>query len=266
MSTNNDSPYVLNETEQDGLEQERDRLNIQHYWFDDILSNELLPRHILDQLTASPSPPRLAKTFPTPAELLGLDYDVTEFSDVLPSNVTLKFGDAFQPFPADLQNSFDVVHLRYFVWAVKSGQVVALVRNLMSLLRPGGWLVWVDHNPVMIAVEPPDHAFYRWQKAYYDFASKAGLDFKEAGLTNADERNYCSTAVHYRPGGETNSRPLRGIYLSGGVDGLWTQADLDKFTSKLEEMLTGTRKIHMLVTQAWGQKGANQGGLVYQRR
>jgi SAM-dependent methyltransferase len=187
-----DSPYILNETDKNGLEQERKRLDTQHYWIDDIMNNELLPRHITDQLAANSSPPRvcelatgtgiwlkeLAKTLPASAELVGLDYDLSKFPEpkALPSNVKLGYANAFEPFSEELRNSFDVVHLRFFVYAMKRGQGVPLVRNLLSLLRPGGWLVWVELSPSMLTVEPPDQAVWRFQKAYYDFAKKVDLD------------------------------------------------------------------------------------------
>jgi SAM-dependent methyltransferase len=188
-----DSPYILNESEKDGIEQEKKRLETQHYWTDDLMRNELLPRHIADQLAANPSPRvcelatgtgiwlrELAKTLPPSAELAGLDYDPSKFPEPekLPSNVKLSFANAFEPFPEELRNRFDVVHLRYFIYAMKRGQGTPFVENILSLLRPGGWLVWVDINPSLFTVEPPDLAAWQFQKAYTDYAKKADLDIE----------------------------------------------------------------------------------------
>lgn len=190
----NDSPYILNEkSDKDGLEQEKNRLDAQHYWLDDFMNNELLPRHIAAELSARPSPRicdlatgtgiwliKLAETLPASAELVGLDYDLSKYPDpeTLPSNVKLGFANAFDPFPEELLGRFDVVHLRFFVYAMKSGQGVPLIRNLLSLLRPGGWLVWVETGPSMYTVEPPDLAVWQFTKAYHDFAKKVDLDLE----------------------------------------------------------------------------------------
>ncbi|KAI3322690.1 S-adenosyl-L-methionine-dependent methyltransferase [Xylariaceae sp. AK1471] len=287
----NDSLYILNESDKDGIEQEKKRLDIQHYWIDDMMKNEPLPRHIADQLEANPSPrvcdvatgtgiwlKELAKTLPTSAELVGLDYDPPKFPEPeeLPSNVKLSFTNVFEPFSEELQNRFDVVHLRFFVYAMKKGQGVPLVQNLLSLLRPGGWLVWVDLSPSMFTVEPPDQAVWEFQKAYYDFAKKVDLDvdvplaltsyFEQAGLVDCDDRVYHSNSRLFGPkGGPAWSareqeagfigmkQVLKGIFLTGGVEGLRTQQEVDELTARLREVLTGTRKFHFPISRRSGR-------------
>jgi hypothetical protein len=47
---------------------------------------------------------------------------------------------------------------------------------------------------------------------------------------------------------------LKGIFLKGGVEGLKTQQEVDELTARLEKVMTGTRKFHLPVIRAWGQK------------
>ena len=39
---------------------------------------------------------------------------------------------------------YDVVHLRFFLTLLNPSNVQGLLRNLMTLLKPGGYLQWVD--------------------------------------------------------------------------------------------------------------------------
>lgn len=192
-ATTKSSPYILNDYDKEGIEVEVFRLDFQHAFLDDMMDNQLLPQHIAKELEANPSPQiceiatgtgvwlkELAKTLPEKAELVGLDYDTTKFPTPkkLPSNVKLSYANAFEPFPEELRGRFDVVHLRLFVFAVKKGQGLPLVENLMTLLRPGGWLVWIDLNPVIMNSEPPHEAHWRFKQAFYHFANKVDLNLE----------------------------------------------------------------------------------------
>ncbi|KAK5636175.1 hypothetical protein RRF57_011887 [Xylaria bambusicola] len=153
-----ESVYFLNAGT---AESEHERLNRQHHLFDDMMYNDLLPPHISSALSNSPTPPNIieiatgtaiwlteiAKTLPADAELVGLDYDTSKFSPSLPSNITLRQADMYEPFPNDLLGRFDVVNVRLIIFALKEGQGTDLVRNLMTLLKPGGYIVWAETGP-----------------------------------------------------------------------------------------------------------------------
>ncbi|KAI0409958.1 hypothetical protein F4802DRAFT_542804 [Xylaria palmicola] len=288
-----DSPYMLNETTKGGVEQENGRLDFQHYFFDDVMNNELLPPHVADQLAAAgAAPPRvcevatgsaiwlrdLAGTLPASAELVGLDYDTSKFPEPasLPPNVRLGFGDAYAPFPEALRGRFDVVHLRHFILATKKDHGVPLVRNLLTLLRPGGWLVWAEAGAVLVSAEPPSEAIFRTQKAYYNFIKAANLEvdvplamvsyMRQAGLVDCDDRTYnCGSVLFSAKGADwlarehdeffkTLSQILKGILAKGGVEGLRTQHDLSELVARLREDISGMRRCHIPVVRAWGRK------------
>ncbi|KAI1152659.1 S-adenosyl-L-methionine-dependent methyltransferase [Nemania diffusa] len=285
------SLYGLNESTETGIEQETDRLDFQHYFFHDVMNNELLPSHITHDLAANPSPRvceiatgsavwlrDLAKTLPTSAELIGLDFDASKFPrpEALPPNVKLGFGNAYEPFPEEFRNRFDVVHLRFFLFALKKDHGAALVQNLLSLLRPGGWLVWVETSALLASAVPPSEALFEFQKVYHTFATQAGLDVdmplgitsyvRQAGLEDCGERSYNSGSVLFSSKGSnwltrshsefftTLKQITKGFFASGIVDGMKTQQDFDNFVAKLKEDMSGARKLHVPIVRAWGRK------------
>ncbi|GAW24526.1 hypothetical protein ANO14919_141130 [Xylariales sp. No.14919] len=160
-----ESIYFLNAG---AAQAEQDRLNRQHRLFDDMMQNDLLPPHIASALATSPTPPKVleiatgtavwltevAKTLRPDAEFVGLDYDTSKFPTSLPPNITLRQADMFKPFPSDLLGKFDVVNVRLIIFALKEGQGTDLVKSLMTLLKPGGYVVWAETGPVSHPIEP----------------------------------------------------------------------------------------------------------------
>ena len=191
-----DSIYILNAG---GADAERERLDIQHTLFTDIVYKQLLPPHIAAELASLPPsrPPRvcelgtgsaawlrdLAKVLPASAELVGIDSDTSKFpakddADPLPPNVRLLQGDMYGPFDEDLLGRFDVVHVRLVVCALRKGTGPALARAALSLLRPGGWLVWVDSNELLTTVQPLSPANSRFQSLSWAFAVAVGRELE----------------------------------------------------------------------------------------
>ncbi|KAI0809925.1 S-adenosyl-L-methionine-dependent methyltransferase [Xylaria sp. FL0064] len=287
------SSYMLNESTDNGIKQESGRLDFQHRFFDDVMNNELLPLHITRQLAEKSSPricdiatgtgiwlKELAKVLPASAELVGLDFDVSKFPEpeTLPSNIKMSFGNAYEPFPDEFRGRFDVVHLRHFVLATKKDYCVPLVRNLLSLLRPGGWLVWVEAGAQLASAEPPSEGLFQVQKVYYNFIESARIEsnsplaiasyMTQAGLVDCDAKSYNCGAVLFGPKASgwiarehdefymTLSQILKGILLKGGVDGMRTQQEMDELLTRLKKDLTGTRKCHMPVIRTWARRSS----------
>lgn len=88
-------------------------------------------------------------------------YDVTDTqfpaTDFLPENISLHVHDAFQRFPERLHGTYDVVHVQMFLTIVKNDDPEPLIKNFMDLLKPGGYLDWVDVDSESVrAVQPKD--------------------------------------------------------------------------------------------------------------
>ncbi|KAI0419672.1 hypothetical protein F5X98DRAFT_372682 [Xylaria grammica] len=286
-----ESIYFLNAG---AAQAEQDRLNRQHRLFDDMMQNDLLPPHIASALATSPTPPKVleiatgtavwltevAKTLRPDAEFVGLDYDTSKFPTSLPPNITLRQADMFKPFPSDLLGKFDVVNVRLIIFALKEGQGTDLVKNLMTLLKPGGYVVWAETGPaytlqLLTTVEPPSPAWFKFQEINWKFARKVGRDLnlpigmvayiKEAGCVECDDKAYPGNSQLYTRGREewiarTNlhvkalaEQSLRGITSLGGVEGMTTQEEVDELLASFEEEFKD-RKVHYLFVRAWGRK------------
>ncbi|KAI0531642.1 hypothetical protein GGR58DRAFT_492874 [Xylaria digitata] len=268
---------------------EQGRLNRQHHLFDDMMQNDLLPPHIASALSASLTPPKIlevatgtavwltevAKTLPPDTEFVGLDYDTTKFPSSLPPNVTLRQADMFKPFSSDLLGKFDVVNVRLIIFALKEGQGTNLVRNLMTLLKPGGYIVWAETGPLLTSVEPPSQAWFTFQDVNWRFAKKVGRDLnlplgmvayiKEAGYVDCGDKAYPGNSQLYTRGREdwitrTNvhvkafaEQSLRGITSLGGVEGMTTQEEVDELLASFDKEF-GDRIVHYLFVRAWGRK------------
>ncbi|MCJ1387779.1 hypothetical protein MMC18_000622 [Xylographa bjoerkii] len=102
-------------------------------------------------------PIELSKALQPSAQLDGFDISADQFppAEWLPTNVTLFTADAFAPIPEDKLGRYDVVHLRMMVIAVKAQEdVETLTKNLVLLLKPGGYLQWSDCDPASLAAIP----------------------------------------------------------------------------------------------------------------
>ena len=140
---------------------EVERLDWNHHnvWLP-LTGGRLLPGHILDHLLALGRPPAvadiatgtgiwlksLATQLPERSRLDGFDFVTTKFHppSELPAGVRLQFGNAFEPFPEKLQETYDLVHVRLLGSGLRSEQWALVANNLRTLLRPGGYLFWED--------------------------------------------------------------------------------------------------------------------------
>lgn len=122
----------------------------------------------------------LSKRLPASAKIHAFDVSPTLYPPLewLPSNVSLHVHDAFTAFPEEIRGTYDVVHLRFFVTVVKDNDPGILLANIVQLLseristsdpnhcfpnfsialetysltEPGGYLQWVEANPLAAMV------------------------------------------------------------------------------------------------------------------
>ena len=74
----------------------------------------------------------------------GFDISADHFParEWLPSNVSLRMLDIFEGLPPHLTELYDIVHIRTFAVIVRNCDPEALLRNLIKMLKPGGYLQW----------------------------------------------------------------------------------------------------------------------------
>ncbi|KAL1840184.1 hypothetical protein VTJ49DRAFT_714 [Mycothermus thermophilus] len=88
----------------------------------------------------------LARSLPPTCQFTGFDVTPSGFphESARPKNVTFKLHDMFVPFPEEEHGNYDVVAVRFVSSATRRGDFARAVGNLVKLLKPGGWLQWID--------------------------------------------------------------------------------------------------------------------------
>lgn len=90
----------------------------------------------------------MAQQLPRSAQLDGIDISLGQCPprEWLPGNVHLRPLDIFRPVCEELIERYHVIHIRHFVCVVKDNDPTPLLRNLLKMLKPGGWLQWGEWN------------------------------------------------------------------------------------------------------------------------
>jgi hypothetical protein len=91
----------------------------------------------------------LASVSPSTYSFHGYDISSEQYlpAESLPENVSLGFLDFKKPIPKELQGTFDLVNVRLIIISMGPVEIwQETLRNLMSLLKPGGCVTWTDGN------------------------------------------------------------------------------------------------------------------------
>lgn len=88
----------------------------------------------------------VARSLPPACQLTGFDVSPSAFPppQTWPPNVSLRVQDMFLPFPPSELGTYDVVAVRFVSSAATRADWARAVGNLATLLKPGGWLQWID--------------------------------------------------------------------------------------------------------------------------
>ncbi|KAI0872117.1 S-adenosyl-L-methionine-dependent methyltransferase [Hypoxylon argillaceum] len=88
----------------------------------------------------------IAESLPSTCQLTGFDISSSAFppSQTWPPNVSFKIQDMYIPFPGSDIGAYDVVAVRFVSSATTRAEWSRAIENLIKLLKPGGWLQWID--------------------------------------------------------------------------------------------------------------------------
>ncbi|TGO21545.1 hypothetical protein BPAE_0214g00160 [Botrytis paeoniae] len=138
----------------------------------------------------------LAKEFTkskTNAQLDGFDISTNQYPNpaLLPSNVKLDIMDIFKPVPERLRGQYDVVHISLLCVVIPGGDPRYVLDNVLTLLRPGGYIQWkeVDFSMIACKAATPDLStshlkeLMRWM-----WIRQLSSIFQERGITILDDR------------------------------------------------------------------------------
>ncbi|KAL8822672.1 MAG: hypothetical protein Q9191_006596 [Dirinaria sp. TL-2023a] len=139
----------------------------------------------------------VAAELPDTVRIDGFDISADQFAPAQsrPSNVHLHVHDCFKPFPHEFLGSYDVVHARFWLCLVNDPDAADFLKNLVSLLKPGGRLQWFEPLPLSAkAVHPSpdcgDPAVDRYATlshkpkptSTYDWVERLPEAYREQGL------------------------------------------------------------------------------------
>ncbi|KAG0652836.1 N-methyltransferase [Hyphodiscus hymeniophilus] len=145
-----DSKYLLNRDAKESA-----RLIEQHEWLKQLLGCNVHPRIPVDKPALRIADVAtgtsiwlldLAKTLPSDAQLYGFDISTAQFPSpaARPSNVFLHEQSVTNPFPTQYHGFFDIVAVRLITAGLRGDDWDAAVQNLNALLKPGGYLQWIE--------------------------------------------------------------------------------------------------------------------------
>ena len=131
------------------------RLNLQYYLWKETLHFNIHPSihvhggsRIADVATGTAIwLINTAHKYPS-AQLDGFDIDVSQAPPMqwLAPNITLRTWNIFDPVPEDLIGIYDVVHVRLLVLVIQKDKLRDVIRTLLLLLKPGGYIQWDELN------------------------------------------------------------------------------------------------------------------------
>ncbi|KAF7191838.1 N-methyltransferase tcpN [Pseudocercospora fuligena] len=87
----------------------------------------------------------LASKAPSTWSFVGLDLSDAQFpSSEQQGRCTFDILNILEPVPEHFVHSFDVVHIRYLIAALKSHEWQIVARNVLRLLKPGCYIQWLE--------------------------------------------------------------------------------------------------------------------------
>ncbi|KAI1812320.1 S-adenosyl-L-methionine-dependent methyltransferase [Poronia punctata] len=260
------------------------RLRIQHNFFRSVTGGDL-PDPVWEHIKQLKAPKiadigagtgiwatELAPKLPDTSVIDGYDIDVIKFPDAktLPGNVTLQFGDLFKPFPPEAVGKYDVVHVRFLVFALKKDEWIVAVKNLSKLLAPGGFLFWEETGQYSWASSPWSEPYYQWVKLESEVGIQLGRDplaptklpsqFKEAGLLDVAERvfptlHHSSTRpADEQPGLLIMAQSIAGLIENGTLKGRYTEEDVRKLVDAARVDVEKGAAINANFHWTWGRR------------
>jgi SAM-dependent methyltransferase len=189
--------------------------------------------------------------------LLVSDVDTRFVEDLNSEAVTVMRHDVVADQPPD--ETFDLIHARLVLEHLPTRD--AVLDQLVSRLRPGGWLLIEDYDWTSFGTDPPLDLLDRVRAALFDFMTEAGFDpyygrrlmrgFGDRGLTSvgAEGRVLVMGAEH--PGRAFYRLSLVSLRDAVVQRGAVTEAELDEALRELDSQ--DRTLVSPAMVAAWGR-------------
>jgi SAM-dependent methyltransferase len=135
----------------------------------------------------------MAQTLPQ-AQVTGLDLDLAALPAVWPANCQFITGNVLRGLPF-ASETFDVVHQRFLAATLSARSWVVVIRELVRVTRPGGWLELVELGQSMSNPGPATCRYLQWWRAWEarteqdtTIVEHLGTLFQKAGLHQVRQR------------------------------------------------------------------------------
>jgi SAM-dependent methyltransferase len=192
---------------------------------------------------------------------------VDELFPQQPNGITYFKQSFTEPFVDEYKNSFDLVHLRGSMAGAAPKQPIDVVRNLATVLKPGGWVQLQEFN----SWNPPSNGpaltdFAKMTTEAWkgigvgDFANSMKSMLEEAGLKNVQERRViCQIGKMAKP--ELAAKGVSGIYgpvapiasVASTVPSSFTKEELQALPGRVKEELENEGGQAEIII-VWGQR------------
>jgi ubiquinone/menaquinone biosynthesis C-methylase UbiE len=140
--------------------EETARLAEQHHWLHDVIGCLVHPAipltnpklRIADVATGSAIwLLDIAKELPMDCQLHGFDISTRQYppTESRPPNLFLHQQDILKPFPQEYHGFFDIIAIRLVTAGLRDDDWDKSVENLSILLKPGGYIQWLDADHSM---------------------------------------------------------------------------------------------------------------------
>ncbi|GAP84593.1 putative methyltransferase domain-containing protein [Rosellinia necatrix] len=272
--------YYLNNGEKGW---EADRLDWNHHQMVmPLVGNTVLPQEIRKDLQSLSSPAiadmctgtgvwaiSVAEELPH-AHIRGFDIDTSKFATNLPSHVQLQYGDVFGSFPSELLGKFDLVHARFLVSLLRKEDWVPVARNFMTLLRPGGWILWEDSGPFEFRVLPITPGWMKYARLSWSFCNANGMDLRmpatlvthleEAGFVDVIGKDFHTSPDESLDIGTKESmlrlayQTFLGMVASGKVEEMKTEAQARVAVDEIRREFEQGTLCFWTLSRVWGKK------------
>lgn len=110
----------------------------------------------------------LANTLPSTCTFTGYDISAAQFpsQSTWPGNVSFRTQSILAPFPEAELGTYDIVAIRYVSFAITASQWETAVKNLVTLLKGGGYLQWIDSDNLRFYQSRPGTSFAAMKEVF----------------------------------------------------------------------------------------------------